>query len=107
MSSLHRQTLAALEKLKSGAVSLDSEDYLALLEAIEQATEALHAAPRKADQVALGLWYNHERAPALARLADALQPHRVQSAVDLLAADLNSDVMAARALQQSLEDARR
>lgn len=70
--SSHHDTLAALSRLKSGETALTSEQYLELLEAIEQAVHALQLAPKGSDPVATGLWYNHERAPALARLADAL-----------------------------------
>jgi len=68
----HREALQALERLKTGAVKLDSEQYLELLEAVEQVVHALVLAPSGADPVATGLWYNHERSPALARLAAAL-----------------------------------
>lgn len=73
MSSYH-DTLAAISRLKSGEVALSAEQYLELLEAIEKAVQALLLAPSGTDPVATGLWYRHERAPALAQLADALAP---------------------------------
>jgi hypothetical protein len=72
--SPHRDTLVALSRLKSGEAELSPEQYFELLEAVEQAVHALPLAPSGSDPVATGLWYNHERAPALARLADALAP---------------------------------
>lgn len=74
MSPPH-QTLAAISRLKSGEAALSSEQYVELLGAVEQAVQALLLAPAGSDPVATGFWYNHERAPALARLADALGPH--------------------------------
>ena len=75
--SSHRDALVALSRLKSGEAKLTSEQYLELLEAVEQAVQVLLLAPRGSDPVATGLWYNHERAPALVRLADALAPQAV------------------------------
>lgn len=72
--SAHREILASLERLKSGAVQLTSEQYLGLLEAVEQAAEVLLTAPKGHDPVANGIWYHHERTPAITRLADALNP---------------------------------
>ncbi|HTW11801.1 MAG TPA: hypothetical protein VME01_03580 [Solirubrobacteraceae bacterium] len=101
----HREILAALERLKSGASALTSEQYLTLLQAIEQAAEALHAAPRGSDPVATGLWWNHERTPALARLADALVPHPRGAATAASGGPLPADdASVARALHQSLLD---
>jgi hypothetical protein len=102
--SSHREILAALERLKSGAMTLSSEQYLRLLEAIEQAAEALFTAPRSADPVATGLWYNHERAPALARLADALTSHGGEPSVRGLTQEQQRDGEIARQLHQSLLD---
>lgn len=70
----HHDTLLALSRLKNGETELSSEQYLELLEAVEQTVQALQLAPTGADPVATGLWYNHERTPALARLAAALSP---------------------------------
>jgi hypothetical protein len=70
----HRDILSAIALLKSGEDELSSERYVELLEALEQAVQALVLAPRGTDPTATGLWYNHERAPALARLAEALTP---------------------------------
>ena len=70
----HHDTLAAISRLKSGEAVLSSEQYLELLEALEQAVQSLLLAPSGTDPVATGVWYHHERAPALARLADALAP---------------------------------
>ncbi|HEX3801523.1 MAG TPA: hypothetical protein VHV75_01670 [Solirubrobacteraceae bacterium] len=102
--SSHREILAALERLKSGAATLTSEQYVGLLEAVEQAAEALFTAPRGADPVAAGLWYNHERAPALARLGDALTTHQDDVAVRGLAQQQQRDGEIARQLHQSLLD---
>jgi len=73
--SHHREILSALQKLKSGEGKLTTEQYVGVLEAIEQAAQALHTAPRGSDPVATGVWWNHERTPAMARLADALAAH--------------------------------
>ncbi|HWD68706.1 MAG TPA: hypothetical protein VG293_00855 [Solirubrobacteraceae bacterium] len=72
----HGETLAALSRLKNGEAELSREQYLELLEAMEQAVQALILAPTGSDSRATGLWYNHERAPALARLAEALAPEK-------------------------------
>ena len=102
--SQHREILAALERLKSGSVQLNSEQYLALLEAVEQAAEALFNAPRGGDSAAAGVWYNHERAPALAHLADALTPHSEGGNVRELAQRQRTDQEIARELHRSLLD---
>jgi len=70
----YRDILSAIARLKSGEEVLSSESYLELLEALEQAVQALVLAPTGVNPTATGLWYNHERAPALARLAKALTP---------------------------------
>src|ERR1700761_697132 len=97
--SSHRKILAALQRLKSGGARPTPEQYVAILDAIEQAGEVLYAAPRGSDPIATGLWYNHERAPALARLADALTSHR--GATSELERERQSDREVVRALQQS------
>lgn len=89
--SSHNDTLAALSRLKSGETALTSEQYLELLEAVEQAVHALLLAPSGSDPVAAGLWYNHERAPALARLTDALAPEEARAASRVLADEQLSD----------------
>jgi hypothetical protein len=101
--SSHREILAALARLKSGSVTLDPDQYVGLLEAVEQAVEALFAAPRGSDPVATGLWYNHERAPALARLADALSPKaRERAAAHALKQQQHSDREVIRELHDAL-----
>jgi hypothetical protein len=100
--SSHRKILAALQRLKSGGETPTPEQYVAILDAIEQAVEVLYAAPRGSDPIATGLWYNHERAPALARLADALTSHK--DATPQLEYELQRDREVVRALQQSLLD---
>jgi hypothetical protein len=102
--SHHREILAALAKLKSGTTALTSEQYSALLEAIEQAAEALHVAPRGSDPIATGLWWNHERAPALARLADVLSPRASTIPGDKAGPPEATDAQVVRALHQSLLD---
>jgi hypothetical protein len=103
--SHHREILAALAKLKSGTTALTSEQYGALLEALEQAAEALHIAPRGSDPIATGLWWNHERAPALARLADVLSPRAATIPGDGKAGRPEAtDAQVVRALHQSLLD---
>jgi hypothetical protein len=114
--SSHRKILAALQRLKSGGAKPTPEQYLAILDAVEQAVEVLYAAPRGSDPIATGLWYNHERAPALARLADALTSHNAAStshnaamtargaATSELERERQSDREVVRALQQSLLD---
>ena len=89
--SSHRETLVALSRLKSGEAELTSEQYVELLEAVEQAVRALLLAPSGSDPVATGLWYNHERAPALTRLADALAPDQASGASATLAEQQLSD----------------
>ena len=79
----HRDTLAAIARLKSGEDELSGEQYMELLEAVEEAVHALLLAPTGSDPQATGLWYNHERAPALARLADALAPKQHGTAIGL------------------------
>lgn len=100
--SSNREILAALARLKSGAVALTAEQYQDLLEAVEQAAHALIMAPRGTDPVATGLWYNHERSPALARLADALAPQSAAS--QALAQTQLSDREVARELHRALLD---
>ena len=107
--SSHREILAALQRLKSGGAQPTSEQYVAILDAVEQAVEVLYAAPRGSDPIATGLWYNHERAPALARLADALTLHNDaltprSVATSELERQRQSDREVVRALQQSLRD---
>jgi len=89
--STHRETLVALRRLKSGETELTREQYVELLEAVEQAIQALLLAPSGSDPVATGLWYNHDRAPALARLADALGPRHQGEATRELAEQQMSD----------------
>lgn len=81
--SPHGETLAALSRLKSGETALSPEQYVELLEAMEQAVQALILAPTGSDSRATGVWYNHERAPALARLAEALAPEKHGAATAL------------------------
>jgi hypothetical protein len=100
--SSHRKILAALQRLKSGGTKPTPEQYVAILDAVEQAVEVLYAAPRGSDPIATGLWYNHERAPALARLADALTSQN--QATSDLENQRQSDREVVRALQQSLLD---
>jgi hypothetical protein len=114
--SSHRKILAALQRLKSGGAQPTPEQYVAILDAVEQAVEVLYAAPRGSDPIATGLWYNHERAPALARLADALTSHNDAltqrspglgshgSATSELERERQSDREVVRALQQSLRE---
>jgi hypothetical protein len=107
--SSHRKILAALQRLKSGGAQPTPEQYVAILDAVEQAVEVLYAAPRGSDPIATGLWYNHERAPALARLADALTSHRDvvtsrHTATSELERERQSDREVVRALQQSLRE---
>jgi hypothetical protein len=102
--SSHRKILAALQRLKSGGETPTSEQYVAILDAVEQAVEVLYAAPRGSDPIATGLWYNHERAPALARLADALTSHKDATSQLAHEHERQSDREVVRALQQSLLD---
>jgi hypothetical protein len=107
--SSHRKILAALQRLKSGGAQPTPEQYVAILDAVEQAVEVLYAAPRGSDPIATGLWYNHERAPALARLADALTSHSDvltsrNAATSELERERQSDREVVRALQQSLRE---
>jgi hypothetical protein len=100
--STHRETLFALRRLKSGETELTSEQYVELLEAVEQAVQALFRAPSGSDPVATGLWYNHDRAPALARLADALAPQEQGGASQALAQEQLSDREVLHELHQAL-----
>ena len=100
--SKHRETLVALERLKSGETELNPEQYVELLEAVEQAVQALQLAPSGSDPVATGLWYNHDRAPALARLADALVPEEQGGASRALAQEQLSDRDVLHELHQAL-----
>ncbi len=70
--SQHREILAGLERLRSTTSSPTPEQLRSLIDAVEQAAEALQVAPKGSDPIATGIWWNHERTPALARLADAL-----------------------------------
>ena len=98
----NREIRATLARLKSGEEILSAEQYHELLEAVEQVFEALALAPKGADPAAAGVWYNHERKPALARLADALSPRTDGYAVQRLADQQLSDREVIRELQQSL-----
>jgi hypothetical protein len=100
--SSHRETLVALSRLKSGEAELTSEQYVELLEAVEQAVQVLLLAPSGSDSVATGLWYNHERAPALARLADALAPDQAGGASATLAEQQLSDRQVLLELHEAL-----
>lgn len=100
--SSKREVRAALGRLKSGEVQLSPEQYYELLEAVEQMFEALVLAPKGADPVATAVWYNHERKPALAQLADALASHPEGNAAERLAAQQLSDREVARQLHRSL-----
>jgi hypothetical protein len=99
--SPHRDTLAAIARLKSGEDELSAEQYTKLLEAVEEAVRALILAPSGTDSVASGVWYHHERGPALARLADALSPHP-SGAADRLADEQMSDREVLRELHAAL-----
>jgi hypothetical protein len=100
--SSHREALAAISRLKSGETELTPGQYLELLEAVEQAVHALLRAPSGSDPVATGLWYNHERAPALARLADALAADESGDAAEALAHKQLSDREVLVELHQAL-----
>jgi hypothetical protein len=100
--SSHRETLVALNRLKSGETELTSEQYVELLEAVEQAVQVLFRAPTGTDPVASGVWYNHDRAPALARLADALAPEQHGGASAALADEQLSDREVLHELHQAL-----
>jgi hypothetical protein len=100
--SSNREIRAALVRLKSGEAVLSAEQYHQLLEAVEQVFEALVLAPKGADPVATGVWYNHERKPALARLADAVLPQANGHAAQRLADQQLSDREVIRELHQSL-----
>lgn len=99
----HREILAALESLRSGATSLNFEEYVQFLDAVEQLSETLQLAPSGSDPLATAVWWHHERTPALARLADALPtprgavPRRRQSSGPEL-----GDAPVIRALHQSI-----
>ena len=94
----------ALARLKTGEVALGPHEYHELLEALEQMYEALALAPKGSDPVATGVWYNHERGPALARLADALSPSATPDAARTLADQQLSDREVIRELHQALID---
>src|ERR1700722_8428165 len=100
--SPHRDTLVALSRLKSGEAELSPEQYFELLEAVEQAVQALLLAPSGADPVATGVWYSHDRAPALARLADALAPHEQGGASEALAQQQLNDREVLQELHEAL-----
>ncbi len=102
--SSKREIRAALARLRSGEVSLDSHQYHELLVALEQVYEALALAPKGSDPVATAVWYNHERGPALARLADALAPPAQRDAAQTLADQQRSDREIVRQLHRSLID---
>jgi hypothetical protein len=100
--SSHRETLVALSRLKSGEAELTPQQYVELLEAVEQAVKALLLAPSGSDPMATGLWFNHERAPALARLADALAPDPAGGASATLAEQQLSDRQVLLELHEAL-----
>ena len=100
----NREIRAALGRLKSGEAALSAEEYHELLETLEQMFEALALAPKGGDPVATGVWYNHERKPALARLADALSPSTDGYAARRLANQQLSDREVIRELHRSLLD---
>jgi hypothetical protein len=102
--SSNREIRAALARLQSGEAALSAEQYQQLLEALEQMFEALVLAPKGTDPVATGVWYNHERKPALARLADALSPQANGHASQKLADQQLSDREVIRELHRSLLD---
>jgi hypothetical protein len=102
--SSRREIRAGLARLKSGDATLSPHEYQDLLEAVEQVFEALVLAPKGSDPVATAVWYNHERRPALARLADALSPQADGHAAQTLADQQLSDREIIRELHQSLLD---
>jgi hypothetical protein len=102
--SSKREIRAALARLKSGDVTLSPHQYHELLAALEQLFEALVLAPKGTDPVATAVWYNHERRPALARLADAVSPQTDRNAVQTLADQQRSDRDVIRELHRSLLD---
>ena len=102
--SSNREIRAGLARLKSGAATLTAEQYHELLEAVEQIFEALALAPKGTDPVATGVWYNHERKPALARLADAVSPQADANAAQKLVDQQLIDREVIRELHQSLLD---
>ena|SRR5579875_3017404 len=102
--SSKREIRAGLARLKSGEVVLSPEQYHELLEAVEQLFEAMVLAPKGPDPVATGVWYNHERKPALARLADAISPHDGAVATQRLVEQQVSDREVIRELHRSLLD---
>ncbi len=102
VTNSRREILSALERLMSGTAALSAEQYAGFLQAVAQAVEALASAPHGSDPVAAGMWHNHERMPALARLSDALSPDEGPSAVERLAEQRRGDREVVRALHQAL-----
>lgn len=102
MTYSQREIVSALEQWGLGTLALPPEQRQAVTEALAEVVRVLDGAPRGTDPIALGIWFNHERAPALARLSDALHPHQQGAALQ----ELQRDQEIARALQQALESDR-
>jgi hypothetical protein len=70
--------------------------------ALAEVVRVLDSAPRGNSPVATGVWFNHERGPALARLSDALHPHLQGAALQNHTDGLQTDQDVILALQQAL-----
>lgn len=94
------QTLSALAEIAAGRVELDAQRRAALFDALGDVVRVLAQAPSGHDPIAVGVWSNHDRLPALARLADVLLPE--SDATAQLAAEQERDAETARALLSAL-----
>ncbi len=102
MTYSQREIVLALEQWGIGALALTPEQRQAVTDTLAEVVRVLDGAPRGTDPIAFGIWFNHERAPALARLSDALHPHQRGAALQQHDAELQRDQEIARALQQAL-----
>jgi hypothetical protein len=74
MTYSQREIVAALEQWSAGNLTLTAEQQQGVTAALVELVRVLDAAPSGADRIASGVWFLHERRPALARLSDALHP---------------------------------
>jgi hypothetical protein len=102
MSYLQREIVTALHQWGTGKLPLTDEQREQVLAALVEVVRVLDGAPSGSNGVATGVWFNHERSPALARLSDALHPHHQGAALQRHAERLQSDHELITALQQAL-----
>ena len=97
----NESVFSALADLREGRVHLDRDQQADFIAAVEEVVRVVLTAPHGTDAFEHGVWQRFERAPALAKLADAARPGQ-PSLVDELDAERAEDARVARQLQAGI-----